>query len=83
MTAPMKCDHCGAEDAKLKVDSAIGLAVWNRIFPDDRREALFLCSADCCLLLGKKMGEYLKRLLAGESARQHDRLSALYRRGQA
>jgi hypothetical protein len=50
------CDHCGREPAPVVVDSVVGLAAWNRVYPDDQRTVLHFCSEGCTFLSGWTLG---------------------------
>jgi hypothetical protein len=51
-----RCDECGGQPAPHRVDSALGLGVWNLLYPDDQRTALWFCSDACTLLAGQRLG---------------------------
>jgi hypothetical protein len=51
-----RCDECGMVPALRRVDSVIGLAVWNHLHPTDQRTALWFCSDGCTLLAGQRLG---------------------------
>jgi hypothetical protein len=50
------CDECGAVPALLRVDSALGLEVWNFLHPPDQRTALWFCTEPCILAGGQRLG---------------------------
>jgi len=47
------CDECGAWPALHRVDSLLGLALWNRLYPEPARTALWFCTDDCILACGQ------------------------------
>jgi hypothetical protein len=68
MAADVACDQCGKKPAPIRVDSAIGLALWNRWHPDDQRSALWFCSDECTFWNGYGLGDRLE-----QEVRQKDR----------
>jgi hypothetical protein len=58
----MVCLNCSGEifgEARI-VDSLLGVAMWNKLHPEDERTELVLCSDACTLELGRRLGEQLR-----------------------
>lgn len=54
--APPPCEQCGRIPAPRRVDSPLGLALWNKAHPNDQRTALWFCSDECIVACGFRLG---------------------------
>jgi hypothetical protein len=54
------CDECGRGPAPLRVDSVLGLGMWNALHPSDQRTALWFCSDTCTFAAGQRLGRAVR-----------------------